>query len=146
MFGSSSKILNEYPEPQKTHFFYLHTGAEVARIELPAWASEDREMLSRVHALAYDQSRKGNGYPLALAEAHELAVIRVAERDAFFSLARTAIPGQTLENGRLTKIARQTRTTNLGTLKRFTSRKAAKQSGKVHSLHFNLCPSVLICG
>ncbi len=86
VFESSSKILAQYPDRLKTRFFYLHTGAEVARIELPRWVTEEAGLLAQVHALAYDQACKGGGYPVALAEAHELAIVRGAERDAFFQL------------------------------------------------------------
>ena len=86
LFGSRSKVLQFYGEKQRIHFFYLHTGVEIARIELPAWVAEDGALLARVHALCYDQARKGAGYPVALAEAHEQAVVRTAEREAFFRL------------------------------------------------------------
>lgn len=87
IFESNSKIiLNEYRPEFKTRFFYLHTGAEIARIEVPAWVTEDKTLLALTHTLIYDQARKGGGYPVALAEAHELAIIRGAERNAFFQL------------------------------------------------------------
>jgi hypothetical protein len=85
LFGSSSKILDFYG-PHTVRFFYLHTGREVARIEVPDWVAQDGELLDRVHTLCYDQACKGDGYPVALAEAHELAIIRTPERAAFFRL------------------------------------------------------------
>lgn len=78
-----SRILPLYGAPHWIAFFYLHVGAEVARIELPAWAAADTEMVDRVHTLCLDQARKGRGYPVALAEAHEQAVVRGADRQAF---------------------------------------------------------------
>ncbi len=73
-------------------FFYLHVGAEIARIELPAWAADDPALCAQVHALCLDQARKGRGYPVALAEAHEQAVLRAADRQAFLDLlARAAL-------------------------------------------------------
>ena len=86
VFGSSSKILNHYAEADRICFFYLHVGAEVARIEIPAWVAEDAELLAQTHALCFDQAQKGDGYPVALAEAHEQAIIRNTERDTFFHL------------------------------------------------------------
>ena len=41
---------------------------------------------AQTHALCFDQSCKGDGYPVALAEAHEQAIVRGAERAAFFHL------------------------------------------------------------
>ena len=86
VFGSHSKILNHYAEADRTCFFYLHVGAEVARIEIPAWVADDAELLNQTHALCFDQAQKGDGYPVALAEAHEQAIIRGPERDTFFRL------------------------------------------------------------
>ncbi len=91
-FGSASKILAHpllAPE-HRIRFFYLHTGREVARVELPAWAASDSELLERAHALCWDQAQKGDGYPVALAEAHEQAIVRGAERAAFFQMMERA--------------------------------------------------------
>jgi len=59
--------------------------------------ANDRAMVDRVHALVYDQCVRGDGYPVALARAHEQAVIRGADRRAFQrmlegSLYRAGIP------------------------------------------------------
>ena len=83
VFRSSSKILREYG-PHHICFFYLHVGPEIARIEIPAWVAEDPELLDLVHACAFDQAEKGQGYPVSLAEAHERAVVRNADRDTFY--------------------------------------------------------------
>jgi hypothetical protein len=87
VFASSSKILAEYGE-HRVCFFYLHVGNEVARVEIPSWVAQDGEMLNQVHAILYDQARKGQGYPVVLAEAHERAVVRGADREAFYSFLR----------------------------------------------------------
>jgi hypothetical protein len=86
LFGSRSKILNEYGPDNKTCFFYLHAGSEIARIELPRWVAQDSRLLAQAHALAFDQAEKGQGYPRALTEAHERAIVRGADRNAFFTL------------------------------------------------------------
>ena len=44
------------------------------------WVLEDGDKLDLVHALAFDQCRRGRGYPPALQEAHEQAAITTAER------------------------------------------------------------------
>jgi hypothetical protein len=67
-------------------FFYLNVGAEIVRIEIPAWVAESPEMVDLVHAVCLDQARKGRGYPVALAEAHECAIVRGADRAAFLNL------------------------------------------------------------
>lgn len=86
VFWSSSKILKSYAPHNRVGFFYLNTGREVARVEIPAWTAQDPLLLAQTHALCLDQALKGDGYPVALAEAHEQAVVRGAERAAFFAL------------------------------------------------------------
>jgi hypothetical protein len=85
VFGSTSTILDAYKQ-HRVCFFYLHVGTEIARCEIPQWVAEDPELLSAAHALCVDQAHKGFGYPVALAEAHEQAIVRNAEKDAFFLL------------------------------------------------------------
>jgi hypothetical protein len=85
VFGSSSRILSRYGA-HRIGFFYLHVGSEIVRIELPQWVGTDPALLDLVHALAYDQAQKGMGYPVALAEAHQQAVVRGAERDLFYDM------------------------------------------------------------
>ena len=90
VFRSQSKIFAAYRPENCVTFFYLHTGREVARIEMPAWVSDDPELLALTHALCWDQCCKGDGYPVALAEAHEQAVVRAAEKTAFFQMMQRA--------------------------------------------------------
>ena len=83
VFGSGSRILDDYG-PHGVHFFYLHVGKEVARVEIPTYVAADSQLLDRVHAGVLDQAQKGDGYPVSLAEAHERAVVRGADREAFY--------------------------------------------------------------
>ena len=85
VFGSTSRILSKYGV-HRIGFFYLHVGSEIVRIELPQWISANAALLDLVHAVAYDQAQKGMGYPVALAEAHQQAVVRGAERDLFYDM------------------------------------------------------------
>ena len=85
VFGSGSRILGLYGD-HDVRFFYLHTGREIARCEVPKWVAEAPELLDLAHTLCIDQCRKGDGYPVALSEAHEQAIIRNPERTAFFHL------------------------------------------------------------
>lgn len=89
VFGSTSRILNKYGA-HRIGFFYLHVGSEIVRIELPQWVSANATLLDLVHAVAYDQAQKGMGYPVALAEAHQQAVVRGAERDLFYDMVTAA--------------------------------------------------------
>jgi hypothetical protein len=83
-FRSHARIASAYDAP--IDFVYLHSGAEIARLEFPAWTSPDQ--LSTMCGAVLDQCSKGMGYPVALSEAHEQAVVRAADRRAFIELAR----------------------------------------------------------
>lgn len=62
--------------------FYLRVGDDVARVELPAWAASPAQ-LDRLHATLVDQCERCEGYPRALQEAHEQAVISASDRQQF---------------------------------------------------------------
>ncbi len=85
LFTSKSSILDQYGE-HRTLAFYMNVGREIARVEVPKWVADDKAMLGLVHAVCMDQCGKGRGYPVALAEAHEHAVVRGPERRAFYQL------------------------------------------------------------
>lgn len=87
LYRSTSKVLNEYGA-HRIYYFYLHVGAEIGRVEIPEWVATDPELLDLVHACICDQAEKGQGYPVALAEAHERAVVRGADRDTFYRFLR----------------------------------------------------------
>ena len=89
VFGSSSRILNDYGA-HRIRFFYVSVGVEIARVEVPAWVAEDEELLGLVHTCVVDQAEKGDGYPIALAEAHERAVVRGTDRELFYKLLEDA--------------------------------------------------------
>jgi hypothetical protein len=90
VFQSSSKILDLYGD-HKIYFFYLNIGEEIARVEIPKWVLDDKELLDLAHTVIFDQSKKGNGYPVALSEAHEQAVVKSRDRDFFFDLIREGL-------------------------------------------------------
>lgn len=79
LFESTAPILKNYGE-HGIGFFYLNVGDEMARVEAPLWVLNDRAQLDLVHALVVDQCRRGRGYPPALQEAHEQAVITTGDR------------------------------------------------------------------
>jgi len=90
VFRSSSKILESYGD-HNIYFFYLNIGQEIARVEIPKWIAEDSEMLKLVHTLVYDQAKKGKGYPVAISESHEKAVVRGKDRNYFFDLIKDSM-------------------------------------------------------
>lgn len=100
-FESQSRVLAEYeraaaslagvdPKKYRIAFFYVKApfgaGGEIARVEFPVWLADDAASLNRLHAIVVHQFETGRGYPIALQEAHELAVVRAPEREAFCRL------------------------------------------------------------
>jgi hypothetical protein len=61
-------------------FFYLNTGSDLARVEIPEWVARQPAQLDLVHAAVYDQCCFNNGYPYVLTRADEQAVILGEER------------------------------------------------------------------
>ena len=86
LWCSSLRILDLYHEAQKVYFCYVHVGTEIARVEVPAWVAEDSDLLSQTLSIVLAQVYKGFGYPVALAEAHNQAVVRGGDRARFFAL------------------------------------------------------------
>jgi NurA domain len=85
LWKSSAKIQSFYEE-QCIYFCYVHVGSEVARVEVPEWVAADDTMLASALSLVLGQVKKGYGYPVALAEAHNQAVVRGGDRSRFFAL------------------------------------------------------------
>lgn len=79
-YRSRSTILRQLPEEDQIVFFYLHTGSEIARVEIPLWIAADQRLLEVIHGIIWDQCCRARGYPLALQEAHEQAVVHREER------------------------------------------------------------------
>lgn len=88
VFYNHSAITQHYPEHLMPCFFYLHVGDEIARIEIPFWIAIDKTLTDRVAYIALNQSLKGHGYPVCLAEAHEQAVVKGPDRDFFYHIVQ----------------------------------------------------------
>jgi hypothetical protein len=84
LFSCVGSVVDLYPDHSKPWFFYLHTGEEVVRIEVPAWIAAKQEAVDLIAACCLDQAIKGRGYPVALAEAHAQAVVTGADRTFFY--------------------------------------------------------------
>jgi len=91
VFVSGSRFMHKHYGEHQIHFFYLRLDEEVARVEVPRWVAESEELLGLVHALALDQCRRGHGYPVALMEAHEKAVVTGADRERFWELVELCL-------------------------------------------------------
>jgi hypothetical protein len=91
LFISPSKVVREHYGPHRVYFFYLKSDEEIARVEVPEWVALDAELLNLAHSLILDQCRRGQGYPVALSEAHEQAVVTGADRENFWELVESCL-------------------------------------------------------
>ncbi|MGB7442317.1 MAG: DNA double-strand break repair nuclease NurA [Coleofasciculaceae cyanobacterium] len=85
LFRSSVKILDLY-QNHRIYFCYVHVGTEIARVDVPEWVALNSTLLEQALSLMLAQVHKGYGYPVALAEAHNQAVVRGGDRARFFAL------------------------------------------------------------
>lgn len=86
IFASRSSIVREHYGEHQVYFFYLKINGEVARVEMPQWVAKDRRLVDLLHSVVLDQCQRGWGYPVALSEAHEKAVITAVDREQFWQL------------------------------------------------------------
>ena len=95
-FVTTSSIVDRYYGEHEVNFYYLNAGEEIARVEIPAWVAGSPELLSLTHAGLLDQCRKGHGYPVAISEAHEQAVVTGGDREEFRVMVEAALGTQRL--------------------------------------------------
>lgn len=86
VFQNNATISEQYPAHVRPYFFYLNVGSEIGRVEIPQWIALDEQRVNSIATIIADQSQKGFGYPIALAEAHEAAVVKGPDRDFFYHL------------------------------------------------------------
>jgi hypothetical protein len=94
----SSVVVDHYGEHQVV-FFYVNAGEEIARVEMLAWSAGLEGAVGFAHAALLAQVEKGHGYPVALSEAHEQAVITGQDRRHFQLLMEDALAGERLPTG-----------------------------------------------
>jgi hypothetical protein len=86
VFENNAPISQLYPNHLRPHFFYVDVDTEIARVEIPGWIARDQALVNMVARIIIDQSIKGHGYPVALSEAHEQAVVKGPDREFFYHL------------------------------------------------------------
>lgn len=97
VFHSSAPIVRDHYGQHGVAFFYLKVAGtsaqteEIGRVEIPDWVAADEALLETAHSLVVEQCRLGPGYPVALKEAHEQAVVTGADRQYFVELVETAL-------------------------------------------------------
>jgi hypothetical protein len=91
LFEMTGPYAERFGVNHRAHFFYLQVGRELARVEVPAWVAQDADALKLLHAVICDQADRGIGYPVALARAHEQAVLSGYDRRIFQQLVVSAL-------------------------------------------------------
>ncbi|HEX7597197.1 MAG TPA: DNA double-strand break repair nuclease NurA, partial [Polyangia bacterium] len=88
VFKILSNSSGMFPDELSLHFFYINVGSDtkhphLARVEIPAWVAIQEALLERLQFALVAQSRVlGNRpYPYAIHRAHEVAVVRMEEKD-----------------------------------------------------------------
>jgi len=96
IFISQSSIVRKHYGRHQVYFFYIKVDDEVARVEIPQWVAMDENLLNLVHILVLDQCQRGHGYPVALSEAHEKAVVTGVDREEFWQLVESFLVDERL--------------------------------------------------
>ena len=110
LFLSQSSIVRKHYAVHQVYFFYLRVDDEIARVEIPRWVATDENRLNLTHSLVLDQCQRGQGYPIALAEAHEKAVVTGADREQFWELVESSLVEEHLPSlGSAKSLSKRTR-------------------------------------
>ncbi|MFC1952651.1 DNA double-strand break repair nuclease NurA [Chloroflexota bacterium] len=91
IFISQSSVVTRRYGEHRVYFFYIRLEDEIVRVEVPQWVAQDANLLDLTHSLVLDQCRRGQGYPVALSEAHEQAVVTMADRENFWHLVESSL-------------------------------------------------------
>ncbi len=91
LFINPSVVVDKFYRHHRVYFFYLRLEDEIARVEVPEWVARHKDRLELAHALVLDQCRRGQGYPVALSEAHEQAVLTAKDREEFWVLVEESL-------------------------------------------------------
>ncbi|HBF41664.1 MAG TPA: hypothetical protein DDW19_07865 [Anaerolineaceae bacterium] len=87
VFELQSSSTKSYSGKKALHFFYLNVGRQqksaIARVEIPAWVAEDAPSLDLLQHVLVDQAHTlgSRPYPYPLLRAHEIAVVKLDDRD-----------------------------------------------------------------
>ena len=92
----SSVVAKQYGE-HRIYFYYVNVNEEIARVEIPEWVAKNEELLALTHSLILDQCRRGHGYPVALSEAHEQAVVTGADRENFWQMVENSLADEKIQ-------------------------------------------------
>ncbi len=123
VFAIQSQSARNYQGSLGLRFFYLNVGIPgkpwLARVEIPAWVAESKELLGSLHAVLVEQCKMmgARPYPYLLHRAHETALVSLQEREQvtqmiIMELQRRGItPGQVSHKQAHKELAGKTRYT-----------------------------------
>ncbi len=94
IYKTNPAAAQEYYGEHQVYFYYLHSGNEIARVEIPQWVASNKDLLELGHSLIVEQCKKGQGYPVAISESHEQAVINGSDRQIFHNMVQEALQRQ----------------------------------------------------
>jgi hypothetical protein len=85
-FNSRSSVVEKYYGSHRICFFYIRLEDEICRVEVPEWVASRENIVEFIHSAILRQCELGFGYPVALMEAHEQAVVTGSDREQFWQL------------------------------------------------------------
>jgi NurA-like 5'-3' nuclease len=86
IFNSRSSVVEKYYGSHRICFFYIRLENEVCRVEIPEWIANREDIVEFIHSAILRQCELGFGYPVALMEAHEQAVVTGSDREQFWQM------------------------------------------------------------
>jgi len=92
IFRVQSRSASEYEGRKALHFFYLNVSSggdpAFARVEIPLWVAGNPAHVQLLHSVLVEQSRLSGSvpYPYPLLRAHEIAVVRLDDRQQLNTL------------------------------------------------------------
>ncbi len=105
VFAIQSSSKRDFSGALELHFFYLNVGrAEhpwLVRVEIPRWVAEDCGLLDLLHATLVGQCRQmgSHAYPYVLHRAHEVALVKLEEKQQILDMIAAELYRQGVEVG-----------------------------------------------
>jgi len=100
IFRLHSRSADEYKDRKALHFFYLNVGSPsrpaFARVEIPQWVAENPQSVQTLHTTLVEQSALSGEapYPYPLIRAHEIAVVKLSDRQQLTTMIESELARQ----------------------------------------------------
>ncbi|MFZ5809245.1 MAG: DNA double-strand break repair nuclease NurA [Chloroflexota bacterium] len=107
VFALHSAAVDKYPLHSAICFFYMNVGTEkepsLARVEIPSWMTQELDLINFLQSALAGQCRLTgvNTYPYVLHRAHELALVRLEEKEQVTRMILSELQRMGLETGRV---------------------------------------------